>query len=227
MKFEDRKPEHWRQDTDSQFKWVGSDDPRFMHIKEHYNQLQGRKQEKEENLAEVKKTHKALQARYDNALKARALIQKVAQGIQAQLQFRIGSIVSLALSAIFPDPYTFELEFVERRNRTEADLWFVKDGEKMKPIDSSGGGPLDVASFALVCSFWSLEGKKRPVLAFDEPMKFLSRDLQPKAALMIRELAARLGLQFIITSHIGELLDSADRVFEVTIDNGKSRVEQR
>lgn len=207
------------------FTEVTADHERFKYIKKHFDNLVGQKQEKERLLEESVEKKEELEERHDSATKARALVQDVAQQTQQKLEYHIASLVNLALSSIFDDPYEFEVEFVQRRNKTETDLWFVKDGERMKPIDSSGGGALDVASFALRCAFWSLR-KTRPTIVLDEPMKFLSRDLQPKASEMVRHLSESLGLQFLITSHINELIEAADKLFNVIIRGGVSSVEE-
>ena len=163
--------------------------------------------------------------RAESARKALALFQKVARETQQALEYHVANVVNLALGSVFDDAYEFRVRFVERRNKTEVDLLFARGGEEFDPVSSSGGGPLDVASFALRCAFWSLK-KNRAVLILDEPMKFLSRDLQPKASLMLEELSKRLGMQFIITSHVPELIERADRVFVVSNEGWVSSVRE-
>jgi DNA repair exonuclease SbcCD ATPase subunit len=158
--------------------------------------------------------------------KARAIIQKVARETQQSLEYHVGELVSLALNGIFPDPYKFVVEFVERRNRSECDLFFERAGERVHPFDASGGGAVDVASFALRSSIWSL-GKSRNVLGLDEPFRFLSRELQPLASEMLAEISHRLGLQIIMITHSPDLIDGADRVFKTSLKkSGKWKVTQ-
>jgi DNA repair exonuclease SbcCD ATPase subunit len=157
--------------------------------------------------------------------KAREIVREVGMKTQQQLQYHISDITSLALESIFDDPYELKVEFVERRNKTECDLLFVKNGEAMKPINSSGGGTVDVASFALRIASWSMERPHtRNVIMLDEPLRFLSVDLQERASRMIKELSNKLGLQFIIVTHEEELAVYADKEFNVTIRNGISKV---
>ena len=86
----------------------------------------------------------------------------------------------------------------------------------MHPMDAAGGGPVDVASFALRVAFLSMEiPKSRRVLILDEPFGFVSEDLQHKCSRMIKEISDRLNLQVIMVSHKEELVQSADKVFEV------------
>jgi DNA repair exonuclease SbcCD ATPase subunit len=189
-----------------------------------------RKQGQLEQLqSQLKQTGQALkQAERDVGFseKARAIIQKVARETQQSLEYHVGELVSLALTGIFPDPYKFVVEFVERRNKTECDLFFERVGERVHPFDASGGGAVDVASFALRSSIWSL-GKSRNVLGLDEPFRFLSRELQPLASEMLAEISHRLGLQIIMITHSPDLIEGADKVFKTSLKKvGKWKVTQ-
>jgi DNA repair exonuclease SbcCD ATPase subunit len=177
----------------------------------------------QKNLAETKSSLEKEEMFLDNCQKARTIVQIVAQETQAKVEYHISNLVSMALSSVFPDPYEFSLRFVQRRNKTEADLLFVKDGKEGYPLDMSGGGPIDVASFALRVATWSIKPTRRTIV-LDEPGKFISRDLQIKFSEMIKHLSSSLGLQFIIVSHVPEITEAADKIFEVTNKNGESKV---
>lgn len=163
--------------------------------------------------AEVRK--KEAMERQQNALMAKGLVLSVAQQTQANIGTRISSLVSLALAAVFDDPYQFKVAFVQRRGVTEADLLFVKDDNAADPMSSAGGGALDIASFALRLAVWSL-AKTRPLFILDEPFRNLSLDLQAKAGLMLKSLSEKLGIQVIMVSHNPEIISGADRVFRLT-----------
>jgi DNA repair exonuclease SbcCD ATPase subunit len=135
----------------------------------------------------------------------------------------------MALDAVFPEPYEFEVSFEIKGNRTVAECWFVRDGERLDPMSSTGGGAVDIASFALRVVFWSLlyKSKKiRPLMVFDEPFRFVSRDLQQKAGMMMKELSEKLGIQFIMVTHNKDLIEAADNVVEVFLKDGISRVRR-
>lgn len=158
---------------------------------------------------------------------ALSIVQTVAQQTQQELEYHISEMTSLALQAVFPDPYKLSVEFNVARGKTEADLLFEKDGNKMHPLSASGGGAVDIASFGLRPSMWCLsQPRPRNVLGLDEPFKHLSVDLQPRAAAMIKEISRRLDLQIIMVSHIQELNEEADRVIHVTMRSGVSYVKQ-
>lgn len=145
---------------------------------------------------------------------AQVFLQKVAKDTQDQLRFYIKDIVQLALDTCFPGEYEFDLKFEIKRGKTEARLYFLTGGEEIDPMDASGGGVVDIASFALRIAQWTL-GTTRNTIVLDEPFKHLSDDLQPAGAEVLRELSDNLKLQFIIVTHREEITEQADKVFKV------------
>lgn len=200
------------------------DSPRFQQVKQELDRRVIKRDDLKERLKESRALKKKYSLRLDDAKKALEIFKKVAEDTQKLLQAHISNLTTMALSAVFPDPYEFVIEFAQRRGQIECDLFFSKNGEKMNPVDASGGGALDVASFALVCVFWSLN-KKRPILLLDEPFKFLhSPELQENCGLMVKEVSDRLGLQVVIVSDQRYILENANRIFEISQDDGISEV---
>ena len=158
---------------------------------------------------------------------ARGLIREVGFKTQEQLQYHISDITSLALSAVFEDPYELKVSFVQRRDKMECDLTFTRNGVELDPLNSSGYGAVDVASLALRVASWSMQRpRRRNIIILDEPLKYLSEDMQVFAGKMIKELSDKLGLQFIIVTHEPLLADFADKTFLVRqhIKTKKSKV---
>jgi DNA repair exonuclease SbcCD ATPase subunit len=158
---------------------------------------------------------------------AREIIREVGLKTQQQLQYHISDITSLALDAVFPDPYELVAEFVQRRNKTECDLYFERDGDRMDPISASGGGAVDVAAFALRIASWSMQNpRSRNTIILDEPMRFLSANLQDRASQMIKQISTKLNIQFIIITHEEALTEHADSIFQVGIKKGRSQIKK-
>jgi DNA repair exonuclease SbcCD ATPase subunit len=158
---------------------------------------------------------------------AREVVKEVGLQTQNQLSFHISDITSLALEAVFENPYQLEAEFVERRNKTECDLYFSREGNRVDPLTASGGGAVDVAAFALRVASWSMQNpRKRNVIILDEPMRFLSEDMQEQASKVLKEISDRLGIQFIIITHEPTLAAYADKTFNVSIRKRVSKVKE-
>lgn len=199
----------------------------LQQIRYKLENLKGQRQQLAADIEAGSKQCGVLKQNAVDADEARVIIQTVAQATQKQLEYHVSEIVSLALAAVFDNPYALRLEFVVRRNKTEADIFFERDGERYKPVDASGGGAVDVAAFALRVAMWSLRRpRSRNTLVLDEPCKFVSADLRPRVGLMMKEISQRLNLQIIMVSHSAELIEAADKYFEVSIQKGVSHVKE-
>lgn len=161
---------------------------------------------------------------------AQAFLQKIAQDTQSQLKFQIEDIVNLALETCFPNEYVFQLQFTIARGKTDAELVFLfqKTNRPIDPMNASGGGVVDLTSFALRIASYALEQGIDNVIILDEPFRFISRDLQVRAGEILKTLSEKLGLQILMVTHIGEMIDIADKVFEVKKNSdGRSIVKVR
>ena len=174
---------------------------------------------KEKQLDELKNSQEVVD-------KSHRICQSVAKKTQENLSIQLDSLINLALETCFPNQYKFKTSFVENRGKTE--LQFVltdkitgKDNDDI--IDSFGGGLVDVVSLALRLCLHTLEGSSK-LIVLDEPFKFLSQDLRSRAANLIQELSHKLNLQFIIITHIPEIAEVGDRLFEVKKIDGVSNV---
>ena len=148
---------------------------------------------------------------------ATEVAQAVAKVTQEELAYRVTELVSLALEAVFPDPYVFHLDFESKRGRSEARLSLSKgkDGERVDAVDATGGGVVDVTSFALRVALWSMKRPRtRATMILDEPYRFVSQDYQPRVGALLKEVSERLGLQFLIVTHEKVLVDQSDVVFD-------------
>lgn len=172
-----------------------------------------------------------LKTEIETIKKAQGIIIAVASATQNELEYRITEPVTLALSSVYNEPddpqYKMSAAFeTADRGTTECKLMFDDEGNLMKPMDASGGGPIDIASFALAIGAWSLKRpQSRPVLVLDEPFKWVSRRKMPLAGQMLRETSKKLGLQIIMISHIPELIECADRIIMTSMKNKKSSIQ--
>jgi len=195
-------------------------------IRRKLERLKGRKLQIKEEIKRFKKTNRKIRASLVDHVEAKDILTQAGLEAQKQIQFHISDITSLALESIFPEPYKVELEFIQRRNKTECDIWFSRDGVRIDPTSASGGGVVDIAAFALRIASWSLQTPKlRSTIIMDEPMRFVSKGYREDTSKMIQEISRQLGIQFIIVTHDPILSVYADKVFEVSIKKGVSNVK--
>lgn len=197
-------------------------------LQEYQNKLQQLKGQKITAENQLNSVKSQLQENIDNQgtiEKAQFIIQDVAQQTQSQLKIHISNIVTMALVSVFEDPYEFKLDFILKRGKTEAEIKFVRNKMEIDPMLAAGGGVVDIAAFALRIALWHISNPKPlNTIIFDEPFRFLSRELQPKAGEMLQQIAEKLNIQIIYVTHSKALIDSADRVFYVAKRNKKSIV---
>lgn len=196
----------------------------FKEVKSEFIQHKARQSVLQTILGEQKRKLSSLKEKEINASKAGKIVQIVAQETQRHLEYHVSNITTMALKSVSPTFPEFKAEVMLRRNQTEFDLLFLEGEHTDKPIDSSGGGALDIASFALRLTYWTLE-KTRPTLILDEPFRNVSPDLQNKVSEMVKKLSEKLGLQIILVSHQDDINIAADRTFWVSKKGGISIIE--
>lgn len=185
---------------------------------------------------EIKKNNSRLleeKKEYEYILQAQEIIKKVAQETQDQIKFFITDIVNEALQSIpfEEDPPIFEMEFVQRRNQIECDLYFLEEGNKCEPLISEGGGVLSITSFALLLACWSLQTRKNNAIFFDEPFKYINDpgnrlNMLESIGEMITKLVDLLELQIIIIGNNDDFNNIADKLFLVTKTNKISQIKE-
>lgn len=190
------------------------------------NQRKGQKLQIEQSLftaeESLKKAKKLL--RYHE--QAKTVIKEVGLKTQQQLQFHISDIATMALTAVLDNPYQLIAEFIERRDKTECDLFFTKGEEKLDPLTEAGGGAVDIATFALRIGSWSMQRPhSRNTIVLDEPMKNLSPEYKERGSEMIKMVSEKLNIQFIIVNHEVALTANADKVFKIYKKNKISKIE--
>ena len=161
------------------------------------------------------KSLRTLKLLNSNQCEARSLFQKAATLTQLHIESHVNSIVNMTLKAIFDNPYEFTIRFVSRRNVTEADLLLIRDEIEFSPLDAVGGGVVDILSIALRIAYWSMEENTRAVIFWDEPTRNCSINLHSSISAMFKMMCEELQMQFIIVSHQQNMINSADKVFNI------------
>lgn len=165
------------------------------------SELKGRKWAAEKELAEASvalgsaRSHLAA----TNALKA--VVQQVAKETQDKLRLRFEAIVQACLDAVFPGAYKFMMEFISRRGQVEVDMWLDKEGTRMDPLDSNGGGVVDVMSIALRLCCLTLSSNAR-VLLLDEPFGHLRGEARERLGALLAIISERLNVQIFMVGDV-------------------------
>ena len=179
---------------------------RLRKWRKEVNRLQSEKMLADRTLAREKKKLKQTRVQARACLSAQKILQEIAQTVQRNAHNKIAAVVSRCLSSIFSDPYEFCIDFAQKRGKTEARMYFKRNGKELDPLSATGGGVVDVAAFALrVAALLLTLPAQRKLVILDEPFKFLSEQYRPAVREMLELLAEEFQIQFVIITHIQEL----------------------
>lgn len=158
------------------------------------------------NLTQSKRTTAEAKDLLDTIQESRVIVQDMVSATQKMCYEHLGNMVTKCLSAVFQDPYTFRLKFEQNAGRTQVSFVFLRNGVELDPMSSTGGGVVDIASFALrIAALLMQKPGPRQVLILDEPFRFVSAEYRDQVRELIEQLASEIGVQFILVTHMEEL----------------------
>lgn len=183
-----------------------------------------------QELTDLKQQSKRLQK--DNIARGKAylFIEQVAVATQKELEFNLNDMVGAGLNAVFDQHYEFNTHFEIKRSQPQCNMSFKKGKHLVDPLEFSGLGAADVAAFSLRGASLSMANRYRKVLLLDEPFQRLKGEEENKRVIeLMNTLSQKMGIQIICVNDEraarDDIIDGADRVFHVTINNFKSKVE--
>lgn len=152
--------------------------------------------------------------RASRANQCSTLVEGAARMCRAATGNALSAALTEALKSVFSDDYSCRIALTMLRSKPAAVLQ-VKGGgwdEMADPIDSRGGGVIDVLAFASrVAVLEAVQPSPRGLpLILDEPMDALDRSRAPDAGMLIAQLSRTTGRQIIFVTHNRDLAQAAD-----------------
>jgi len=155
-------------------------------------------------------------------------LYKFSEFTRNEVKSKLENITNLALSAVFPDK-TILLKVVPTRNKKGLfyDLYAETDGFITPLDDCKGGGVLDIVSICLRISYLRIfKGQLRQVLILDEPFKNIDSVRFSYAIDWLSSLSNQMEIQFIIVTHIKEMITHSDKSYTFQLKNGVTCVSE-
>lgn len=165
------------------------------------SEFKGRRWTADRELEKAKASLEESNRRLASMTELKAVVQEVAKLTQDRLRLRFEAIVQACIDAVFPGCYIFKMEFVSRRGQVEVDMWLDKDGTKMDPLDSNGGGLVDVMSMALRLCCLTLS-KNSNMLLLDEPFGHLRGAARERLGALLAIVSDKLGIQMLMVGDV-------------------------
>lgn len=157
---------------------------------------------------------------------ARQFLLSFSENLRDKVKERLESIVNTALKAVFTDEQN-EFKIIPRqtKNGVMYDLFGVTNG-KITPLqDSNAGGLLDIVAMALQIAFLRLfSNRLRQTMILDEPFKNLDKRRIVLACQWLKLVSVEFEIQFIIVTHLDDLIENADKVFRFVKVAGETQV---
>lgn len=194
---------------------------RLESVKAEIAKLEG----KQEVADKLSRESAELVADADVTMKARILLEQYSEESQSQLLDRVRMLVSRGLQVIFGDEYEFEIEVSQKRKQVAADFKIRIGGAERDPLQSHGGGLVNVVAFVLRLVVVALTPGLSRTVVLDEPFAQLSAGYLESVGLFLREVCDATGIQLIIVSHEPEITAVADQAWQLRKDGTQVTLE--
>ena len=201
-------------------------------INSELDQTNGRIKEKTESVNKALTSNKELQAKYDDNIRKKLILQKACQTAREFSYDAVANIATLGLQEIFGTDISVEI-IPGEINSTPTANFMVRsqyDGYETltNPTESDGGGVADIVALsAFLCINILNEDRNSAPLFLDEPTKFVSAGHADSVAKFIQDFAKNNNKQIIMVTHAKETENYADATFRIALDDsGKSIVTE-
>ena len=182
---------------------------------------------KQENLNNsIKKLNKKIE-KLNILNEANSFLLSFSDMLRQSIIGKLENIVNYALKGVFDDK-NIEFTIISQQDkRLKYELYVRTNGILTGLFKEKGGGVLDIITLSLRIGYLSiLKSHLRQVLLLDEPFKNLDKIRLPKAIKWLKELQKMLNIQFIIITHIEDLIEDKEiKTFNVKQINGISKVK--
>jgi len=151
--------------------------------------------------------------------KAALFIERVAEQSRIEMSDSFEAIVGFVLQSVLGPDYGFKILYEQKRDRASVKFHVVDPEypEGADPLESRGGGVVDLLSFALRMAVLELSTPRNNLpIILDEPFKHVHKKYSADLAEMLKRLSDRTGRQFIVVTHNSEFAECADERFEIS-----------
>jgi len=189
--------------------------------------LQGRRNELTERLSSLRSRLSELEAERELLTASRTLFQKVSMLVRYKISDRFAELATSALKFIFQrEDLRFIVNLDVKGNLPVASFFVEVDGHAVDPRRALGGSVYEIIGVCLrlIClEVFKVEGP----LILDEPLRSVDETNLSSALGFILQYCRSTGRQLFIVTHNRQIVNSADKLFEVTQTNGVSSVRER
>lgn len=172
-------------------------------VRRRFDQLMGRKQERERDAARAQQRLGELATYLGITDKVTAAFEVLSDRLFKDLLKVVEDKATIALQEVLDQPLRLRADAQFKRGAASVDFWIEREGHKEDVYKGQGGSVANVLSVALrMFALTTLDpAKHRRVLILDEQDCWLRPDLVPHLVKIIHEAGQALGFQTIMISH--------------------------
>lgn len=206
--------------------------PKLDDLRAQYQRLTGQEQQQLRDITNIEAEVATRTEQGTVITKTKGVIQELANDARGEFKGEVDGLVTLAVRSVFTEDFTFDLQMTTDGGRLQCKpvVWetiHTDDGDvrtEYTPKDEMGGSVLDPIGVALRVVLQNFQlNPTRVFFLLDEPMKNVGHgELLIQAGQLLQELSHSLNLQFVIITHEPELMQIADRAWQITRTRGKS-----
>lgn len=187
-------------------------------LRRRFDQLMGRRQERERDAAMTRRRLDELVAYLGIADKVTTALETLSDRLFKDLLRVVEDKASIALQEVLDQPIRLRAEASLKRGSASVDFWIEREGNKEDVYKGQGGSVANVLSVALrMFALTTLDPQKhRRVLILDEQDCWLRPDLVPHLVKIIHQASQALGFQTILISHhdLATFERYADKIYQ-------------
>jgi DNA repair exonuclease SbcCD ATPase subunit len=186
------------------------------------HRLEGLWEAKKQDAAESERALSEARAHHAAWRQAHQILREEGAKLQAKVENDLSHLLTRALQAVLPFPYDAARVAMEvRRNQPELEVWLERGGRRIDPMTETGGGVVDIIALCLRLCLWALSRNCGSLILLDEPMRFISKGLLPRAWALVENLAEELSLLLLIVTHEKEILQQTTTRIEIPSKKGE------
>lgn len=172
-------------------------------VQRRYDQLMGRRQERERNAAKVNQRLEELGEYLAVADKVTDALETLSDRLFKELLRVVEEKATVALQEVLDQPLRLRADAQFKYNKASVDFWIEREGHKEDVYKGQGGSVANILSVALrMFALTTLDpARHRRFLVLDEQDCWLRPDLVPKLVKIVQEAGRALGFQVLMISH--------------------------
>lgn len=189
-------------------------------IRQRYERLVGRRQERELQAAELNRRLGELSDYLSIADKVTDALEVLSQRLFKELLGVVEEKTTIALQEILDQPIKLRADADFKRGAATVEFWIDREGNKEDVFRGQGGSVANILSVGLrMFALATLDpAEHRRFLVLDEQDCWLRPDLVPRLVKIVHDAGKALGFQVLMISHhdLGAFEPYADRIYRFT-----------